>query len=324
MSLPSLELCEADDDVTWDAFVDQSPQGTVFSKTAFLHSLDAPVRRWQVQQAGQIMAQWAVVEDSAAPANVISAPYTPYQGILLPPASKRLHRQQVLDEFRLIEFTVKTVSAHYHTLEFALCWTFKDLRPFLWHHYGQASQSHFHARPRYTAILDLSELNPAQLTQDWRACRRQELRKASMLEVEDSANIDVFLYLYERTFQRQGLKLSNYQRTLARRITEASLAAGYGRLSACRTPQGTAAMSLFLYDTQRAYHLFAANEPTLRDSGAATRLMYDNILETQRRGLREVDFVGVNSPTRGDFKLSFNPKLQLYFELSYGPTNSYS
>jgi hypothetical protein len=47
--------------------------------------------------------------------------------------------------------------------------------------------------------------------------------------------------------------------------------------------------------------------------------MFHNIEEARRRGLRELDFVGVNSPARGDFKLSFNPALTLYFDLGYGP-----
>jgi hypothetical protein len=31
--------------------------------------------------------------------------------------------------------------------------------------------------------------------------------------------------------------------------------------------------------------------------------------------MRMLDFVGVNSPQRGDFKLSFNPELVPYFEV---------
>jgi len=58
------------------------------------------------------------------------------------------------------------------------------------------------------------------------------------------------------------------------------------------------------------------NDPALRNTGAATRLMFDNIEHARQRGLAELDFVGVNSPNRGDFKLSFNPELKLYFEVA--------
>ena len=35
------------------------------------------------------------------------------------------------------------------------------------------------------------------------------------------------------------------------------------------------------------------------------------------QGLAELDFVGVNSPARGDFKLSFDPALTGYFEIAH-------
>jgi hypothetical protein len=45
--------------------------------------------------------------------------------------------------------------------------------------------------------------------------------------------------------------------------------------------------------------------------------MFDNLEHARLRGLAEVDFVGVNSPNRGDFKLSFNPDLRPYFDLDW-------
>ena len=33
--------------------------------------------------------------------------------------------------------------------------------------------------------------------------------------------------------------------------------------------------------------------------------------------IKKIDFFGTNSPLRGDFKTSFNSKIQPYFEISY-------
>lgn len=320
MSTQNLVLCEASDDTAWDAFVDQSPQGTIFSKTAFLRSLGAPFRRWLVQREDRTLAQWALIEDG--PGRAIRYPYTPYQGILLAPAQQRLARQRVLDEFRLTDFLIKELTTRYTVLNSAMCWTFEDLRPFLWHHHGMPGQPRFLVALRYTAVLQLQTLDPSRPTVAWRACRRQELRKAAQIVTSESDDVDEFLRIYQRTFVRQGLTLPESQADLVRRITHSALAGGYGRLSACKVCKETAAMSLFLYDRKRAYHLFAANEPEHRGTGAATRLMLDNILEARHRGLFELDFVGVNSPTRGDFKISFNPQLKSYFELTYEPAHA--
>ena len=77
-------------------------------------------------------------------------------------------------------------------------------------------------------------------------------------------------------------------------------------------------MNLFLFDQRRAYYLFGANSPDLRATGGSTRLILDSILNARSRGLEEIDFVGVNSPKRGDFKLSFNPTLRLHLLVECG------
>jgi hypothetical protein len=315
MNLKRLELAEAADDAAWDAFVEQSPQGTLFSGTPFLRSLQAPFRRFVAHVGGAPLAQVAVVEDGAG--RGVRFPFTPYQGILFGPSAGE-PRQQVLDEFRLTEFLVEQLTARYPQLELALSWHFQDLRPFLWHNYGRPQAPQFSVVPRYTAVLPLDDLEPADYLAAVRACRRQELKKAAHLEAGMSSDLDAFLDLYAQTFARQQIHVDVQRLDLVRSIAQTALAQGYGRLSACSTTDRIAAMSLFVYDRRRAYYLFAANDPTQRHTFASTRLMFENIFEARRRGLAELDFVGVNSPARGDFKLSFNPELKLYFELNHG------
>jgi lipid II:glycine glycyltransferase (peptidoglycan interpeptide bridge formation enzyme) len=63
--------------------------------------------------------------------------------------------------------------------------------------------------------------------------------------------------------------------------------------------------------------VFGATKPEMRHSGAATKLMFENIYRAKESGIQELDFVGVNSPQRGDFKLSFNAELKLYFDVRF-------
>jgi hypothetical protein len=314
MNPKRLQLAEATDHATWDAWVEQSPQGTAFSKVAFLRSLSTPFRLFAVESAGRPAALVPVIEDKAG--NAVRFPFTPYQGILFLPDPQSEPRQQVLNEFRLTEFVVSQLTARYREIAMALSWNFQDLRPFLWHNHG-AARGHFGTQPRYTAVLDLDLIEPEGYAAQVRASRRQELKKAAGYSVKEETQLDDFLRLYSGTFARQGIAVDDARLALVGNISRDALSNGYGRLSSCSTENGIAAMSLFLYDSRRAYYLFAANDPAQRDSGASTRLMFDNILEAKRRGLRELDFVGVNSPARGDFKLSFNPELKLYFELNY-------
>lgn len=316
MATPALAMSECHDDAHWDRLVACSPQGTVFSQSGFLRSLGCRLRRYLIGTPAQTLALCAAIEDASGE-QLIGHDYTPYLGLLFVGQSGAPPRQRVLDEMRLSEFALQELTARYRTVAMALSWQFGDLRPFLWHNYHDSGRGQFKTTPRYTAVLDLDGVDAATYPAQTRACRRQELRKGGAYVVREEHDVERFLALYALTFARQGIELAPAALALVRRITCAALEQGYGRLSSCSTERGVAAMTLFLFDARRAYYLFAANDPEQRNSGAATRLMFENIYDARRRGLAEFDFVGVNSPNRGDFKLSFNPELKLYFDVRY-------
>ena len=315
MSSSMLQLSETTDYVAWDAWVDQSAQGTIFSNSRFLRSLNTRFRLFTIQDGHQVVALLSVIEDEAE--NIVRFPFTPYQGILFLHDESLLPRQKILDEFRITEFIVGELTQRYCHMVLPCSWNFEDIRPFLWHNYHANAAAHFTVQPRYTAVLDLKSMDVSRYPAQVRACRRQELKKSSAFTINGKASVDDFSRLYIATFARQEITLEHNSLALVQSIISQAVAQGYGRLSSCDTSAGPASMCLFLYDKTRAYYLFAANEPAQRNTGAATRLIFDNIFEARRRGLDELDFVGVNSPDRGDFKLSFNPELKLYFELNY-------
>ena len=70
---------------------------------------------------------------------------------------------------------------------------------------------------------------------------------------------------------------------------------------------------MFLNDHRGAYYLIGANDPEYRHSGSGSYLMLESLRRSQERGLATVDFVGINSPNRGDFKTSFNAVPVPYF-----------
>ena len=316
MAKAQFELTEVGDDALWDRLVATSPQGTVFSQSGFLRSLGCPFKRYLISDPQKPVALCCAVEDPSCE-QLLAYDFTPYQGILFLPDLFILPRQRVLDEFRITEFVVTAFTERYRTIAMSMSWLFTDLRPFLWHNYHQSDLGQFKVTPRYTGILDLRNVDSATLPAQTRACRRQELRKAAAYIVQEERDVDRFLALYALTFARQDIVLPASTLALVCGITNAALEQGYGRLTSCTTPQGVASMTLFLFDRQRTYYLFAANDPDLRNTGAATRLMFENIFYAKEQGLVELDFVGVNSPNRGDFKLSFNPELKLYFDVRY-------
>ena len=312
--MSTLSLRETACDAAWDARLSASPQATVFARSEFLGAAATRTRCFEVSSGTRVVALLPLTEDASGE-RVVVPPYTPYLGPLFLHEPGTPRRQRVLDEFRIGEQLAGELAARYREVRLPLSWAYADVRPFLWHDYHVAGAARYVATPRYTAVLPLAGLDAGSYPAQVRACRRQEWRKAQPLELRDDIAVDDFLRLYQQTFERQELAVDEQALQRVRGITEAALAGGWGRLAGCLTPDGLASATLFVRDATRAYYLFGANDPAQRNRGAATRLIFDNVFDAIDRGLAEVDFVGVNSPARGDFKLSFDPELRLYFEL---------
>lgn len=312
----TLSLHESDtDDAGWDRLLADLPQPTVFSRSGFLRALGCRHRRLELHDGQRRLALLALTENDTGD-QLLTQPFTPYQGPLFLHAPGSSARQRQQDEFRASEHLAAALAERYARVRLALPWQLQDMRPWLWHDYHAANAPHYRATPRYTAVLPLAGLDADSYPARVRSCRRQEWRKAAPLALHGEVPLDDFLALYAATFERQGLQLDARQLAVVRRITEAALAGGWGRLSGCSGPGGAlASATLFVHDGHRSYYLFGANDPAQRASGASTRLLFDNIFQAAAQGLAELDFVGVNSPDRGDFKLSFDPTLRTHFEL---------
>lgn len=303
------------DDAGWDGLLAGLDQPTVFSRSGFLRALGCRHRRLEVHDGAHRLALLALTENDAGD-EVKVQPFTPYQGPLFLHRPGSSPRQRLQDEFRVHAHLATALAERYRRVRLALPWQLQDMRPWLWHDYHAGDRPHYRATPRYTAVLPLAGLDPERYLAGVRSCRRQEWRRAATLQVQTDIAVEPFMALYAATFERQGLQLDDGLLQTVERITRIATAEGWGRLSGCHGADGRlASATLFVRDRLRSYYLFGANDPAQRSSGASTRLLLDNIFAAAGEGLDELDFVGVNSPDRGDYKLSFDPQLRTYFEV---------
>lgn len=309
----ALQTCT--DMLVWDSLVDASAQGHIFSKSAFLQSLGAPYTCYVVSSPqGELLAGAVILEDGLCMAKAPFA-FTPYQGIFFANSvAQQSSQKRLTTEFRITEFMIETLIETYHGLSMALSPFFTDLRPFLWHNYGIVGKPKFEVHHRYTGLLNLKNFELTEFLTTVRTVRRQEYKK-SQVQVQQSEELQLFLSLYQQTFKRQGLLIEDNTLGRVKRICEKAMAQGYGYLSAATVNDRTASMAFFVFDSRCAYYLFGANDPDMRDANASSKLLLDNINLSAQFGLQRFDFVGVNSPQRGDFKLSFNAELVPYQEV---------
>ena len=70
---------------------------------------------------------------------------------------------------------------------------------------------------------------------------------------------------------------------------------------------------LFVFDRDTGYYLIGANDPGFRKYGTGSFLVLEQIRKCFEHGIKAIDFIGINSPNRGDFKTSFNAQPFSFF-----------
>jgi hypothetical protein len=306
----------------WDAFVAGSAQGSVFCDSRFL---DATTARSEVIALGdgeQPEVAAVIAYDGGEPVRA-PAPYAVYQGVLFSEkyAGTVTHRQ-VPRMVRLLAELLESLEARLSRISLCLHPSVTDVRPFQWFHHENPQLGRFRIDIRYTAILDLAELgDPERHLRTIRAARRRDYRDGSEqgFTIEESRDVSELLRLYTATFERQGLEVADRNLGLVESIARRSLEEKFGRLYVSRSADGRAAsMVLLLHDRHTGYYLFGANDPGFRRSGASTHLLVEAMWRLKdETGVSRIDMVGVNSPNRGDFKISLGAGLVPYYVVDW-------
>jgi len=300
----------------WNKYTDMSEQGTIFLKLDFVKSLNVAYKTYIVSKGDTPVAGCMVLIDEQGQF-FSSYNFVPYQGFFFIDSNEETTNNKVVTrQFEITEYLINYLVSIYGGVS-QTHFRLQDYRPFLWHNYHTPERGVFKLVLKYTSILNLEQYNNIEeYLAAIRTVRRQEYKKAkdSEIKIIDSTDVDLLCGLHGLTFLRQNIRQDPAEENLVRSISKSAIEKGYGRLQMAMIDDKPASAILFLLDKKRGYYMFGANNPEYRKSFSSTLLLIENIWKCKVDGLKEVDFVGVNSPNRGDYKLSFNGELIPYFE----------
>ncbi len=309
---------------SWDAFADTSPQGTVYCKTIFLDSLGLDYDLVLVVENDAPQLGTIILKDNGKVTSSIHF-LIPYHGFLMKKDALDMpshrHSQWLLE---VSAFMIEALSKKYDRMSFCMHSGWYDMRPFLWFNYHTPEKGLFKLTPRYTAYAHLNQFkNFDEYCMSVRKVRRYEYRQAlkKHLVAEKSDDIELLSRLDMLTFNRQGLSRTEFTIEVIKKIVRSALKNNYGRVLVCKDADGNIlSANLFIYDKNCAYYLMGANDPQYRDTFGGTFLVFEQIKFCFEKNIPLVDFVGVNSPNRGDYKMSFNLSLVPYFWAEWSRT----
>lgn len=321
MDLSKYRLERAEPDAQWDRFVETSPQGTVFSTAAFLTGTGKRLGLWVCLKGGAPAGAFALIETADGQAATI-VPHIIHGGPMFAPSPKEQNRAQVVsEEFRVLSACLRDLVEVYEQLAFPCAPALADMRPIQWYNYGTGGRC-FDLTLRYTSFVALSKSDlPVERHPTYLACnksRRQEIRYGydAGIWIDEGGAPETFLSLYRRTFERQGETVSDEELDFLSRLLAHLSNDGRLRVFTALTQGGlVGSVAVFAIDAKRAYYLYGANNPDLRDTQCGTMVLFEALLRLGNEGFTEADLEGINSPKRGYFKLSFGGSLSPYFQV---------
>ena len=314
------QLTKCTDSKTWNGFVISSPQNNLFCCTNFLDAHQQSYDLFLVTNGKLILSGVIIIKgDDGVP---VINPFM-YQGLLFSEYIESLSsHKKIKKQLEIIQFFLIELESKYGPISLSLHHSLNDLRGFQWHNYHNSKGLQPALDLNYTGILDLKKVGIFEkVLKNARTVRRQEYKKCikNGFTLEESNDMSILDSLHEKTFERQGKKRSRAEFFLATELAKESLDKGFGRLLICRNIKGTpTSASLFLFDNKTGYYLVGANDPQYRKDGTGGYVVFEQIRYCIEKGLSYVDFMGINSPFRGDFKTSFNADPKSYYKFTLG------
>ena len=317
-------LKEANLDENWDHFVDESINGTIFSKSYYLKASKVKYKLFYCYKKEELRASVALIE-SDDKKDLVLNDLLIYNGIMYnKPTNKQNYAQQFSEQFKIQSFIGEELLKLYNNIEFSLPPSVVDIRALLWVNYGTEKRQY---KPdiRYTSYINISDFKTSKKLEDISiynkasTSRRQQIRYAIKKKYKTikTENVEQFIHFYKKTMSRQSIivedeLLKNMKNLIIELLINkvAKIYASYDELNELSS------MSFFGWDNKRAYYIFGANDPDKRSGHSGTSVIWDALYDLSDNDINEVDLEGINSPHRGWFKLSFGGDVLPYYEMS--------
>ncbi len=295
----------------WNQFIETSPQKSIFVYTDFLDSLGYDYKLITTYSKNRIVMGTVLLLDKNHNPLLEIPPFNLYQGILFAENKSSFYHKSLSYNLKVLEFSLENICSKYEHISFCNSCNFNDLRAFLWFNYHSKEKNKFNTEIFYTGIINKKLYNSFEdYLKNVRTVRRQEFKKASdELIFKKSSDWKLLLKLYEKTLKRQEILISNEEKFLLPSIVKNALEKGYGKMFVAYFNEEPISSVFFLNDDRTVYYLIGASDPNYRKKYGSTFLLLNSIKDFFSSDLDHFDFVGTNSPNRGDYKLSFNCEL---------------
>ncbi len=296
----------------WDAFVEQSDQNSIFSKSFWADNVcNHTKNKFHIygvfNKNNELVAGLPIYSRRKGMFSIaIYPPITPFMGVV--------YAKRKTDNFSKIESYQKDVvialnervKKDFSYITLALHPTITDVRPFKWENWA--------IDVAYTYYVNLGDIKLL-----W-----EQLDKSTKYDIKKAEENDLVFFESDEIKKFYEIYLSTYSRqSMSAPVSENFIAGLYMRLkpkNSCKiyfVKKGSEllAASLVAFDSKIAYYLLAASNYDFKQYKASSLLLW-KILEEVSGRYKEIDLVGANTPNIISFKRGYVSKLVPYYVVS--------
>lgn len=298
------EVLSRDSYEEWNCFVEDSPQGSIFTNTHFLDSTQKEYHIRVIRENGNIIAGIPIIK------NEIKLYWNPmfvkHLGILLPPRKSK-RSKWISKEMNIVQSFVEDTKS-FRSFSYKFHPSFDNWLPFYWNGFRQETY--------YTYRINLAGSFDSIVSEaETRA--RTDMKKAlkNDITVKEIEDIDLFYKICSGTYTHMNTKppySKNLVESFYNHLKPVSAVKYFGAFNSdgeCRAVSG------IIYDENEAFLILNGQTFTGANDGANTLLIFENIRTMQ--GLSKVfDFEGSMIPAIEKFYRSFGGELVPFYKIT--------
>lgn len=305
---------EQDEFLRWDEFVDESPQGSIFSKSFWL-KCNAELINGHFKILGVLNGDLLLggiglcIKKHLLGKEVITPILTPYSSIILRnPVTKYPHK--IVDEqLEVAEKIIRQIRLEkYLTVKIINSPRINDVRAFYWDNWT--------VWPSYTYEIPLSNFDKTKEMFDHNVRNKINKSERSNIQFKIKDDFESLYSLLKLTFKRRKRPLfmnkDKFQKLYDNLKKHNCCKMYFAEIEGGKPVSGR--ITLFTKH-QVAHDWVAGADPDYLNTGATPFLISKILEDLSRNGYKYLDMDGANVPTIAKFKSTFGGELKHYFIL---------
>jgi hypothetical protein len=305
----------------WDQLVEQSRQGTIFHSSKWLTTTQKNLRSNYIIigafNKSDLIGGCSFFINKAfnfLKTGRTKIPLTPYGGFVLSSPKDKKGNLFEIDGYEAISVIIEKIKTlNLFNVNLINSPGLTDIRPFLWQGWRE--------RVFYTNLVSLD--NDIYLNFS-RNLKRNILKSQNLgITVRKEYNPDIFWKLTKSTYDRQSLKVP-FEKEYLFNLFEMLIQNNLGEMWMARTSNSEpTSAEFFIWDTKCSYRWMGSSDEQSRSTGASSHLLYEILLDFQKRGFHEINMMSGNIQHLAKFTSGFNPRLVPYYGVEMNHFNNF-